>query len=106
MRGNKMTFPFSGEFKFNHLKAKREDDVTSSTTKNLNGDLHLNSFKKIPFASLYLSFPRKCPRQNSCTQERAEENDPPKCEAFLKYLSQENTKFIAKIFTKKRYKAI
>ena len=38
MRGNKMTFPFSGEFKFNLLKATREDDMTSSTIKNLNGD--------------------------------------------------------------------
>ena len=37
MRGIKMTFPISGEFKFNHLKTKREDDVTSSTIKNLNG---------------------------------------------------------------------
>ena len=50
MRGNKMTFPFSGEFKFNHLKAKREDDMTSSTINNLNGDiciwilLHFHSF--------------------------------------------------------------
>ena len=39
MRGNKMTFPFSGEFKFNLLKEKREDDMTSSTIKNLNGDV-------------------------------------------------------------------
>ena len=45
MRGNKMTFPFSGEFKFNLLKAKREDDMTSSTIKNLNRDLHLNYLK-------------------------------------------------------------
>ena len=45
-----MTFPFSGEFKFNLLKATREDDMTSSTIKNLNGDvctrisLHFHSF--------------------------------------------------------------
>ena len=50
MRGNKMTFPFSGEFKFNLLKATREDDMTSSTIKNLNRDvciwisLHFHSF--------------------------------------------------------------
>ena len=37
MRGNKMTFPFSGKFKFSELKAMREDDMTSSTIKNLNG---------------------------------------------------------------------
>ena len=39
MRGNNMTFPFSGEFKFNLLKATREDDMTSSTINNLNGDI-------------------------------------------------------------------
>ena len=39
MRGNKMTFPFSGKFKFNLLRAKREDDMTSSTINNLNGDI-------------------------------------------------------------------
>ena len=44
MRGNKMTFPFSGEFKFNLLKAKREDDMTSSTIKNLNGDICIEFF--------------------------------------------------------------
>ena len=50
MRGNKMTFPFSGEFKFKLLKATREDDMTSSTINNLNGDvciwilLHFHSF--------------------------------------------------------------
>ena len=50
MRGNKMTFPFSGEFKFKLLKAKREDDMTSSIIKNLNGgvciwiSLHFHSF--------------------------------------------------------------
>ena len=59
MRGNKMTFPFSGEFKFNHLKAKREDDVTSSTINNLNGDLHLNSFKKKFLLLFYIFIPRE-----------------------------------------------
>ena len=44
MRGNKMTFPFSGEFKFNLLKAKREDDMTSSTIKNLKGDICIEFF--------------------------------------------------------------
>ena len=45
-----MTFPFSGEFKLKLLKATREDDMTSSTIKNLNGDvctrisLHFHSF--------------------------------------------------------------
>ena len=39
-----MTFPFSGEFKFNHLKEKREDDMTSSTIKNLNGDICIEFF--------------------------------------------------------------
>lgn len=39
-----MTFPFSGEFKFNLLKAKREDDMTSSTIKNLNGDICIEFF--------------------------------------------------------------
>ena len=39
-----MTFPFSDEFKFNLLKAKREDDMTSSTIKNLNGDICVEFF--------------------------------------------------------------
>ncbi len=39
-----MTFPFSGEFKFKLLKAKREDDMTSSTIKNLNGDICIEFF--------------------------------------------------------------
>ena len=43
-RGNKMTFPFSGEFKFKLLKAKREDYMTSSTIKNLNGDICIEFF--------------------------------------------------------------
>ena len=54
-----MTFPFSGEFKFNLLKAKREDDMTSSTIKNLNGDLHLNYF-----AFLFVFFVQEVPGNN------------------------------------------
>ena len=39
-----MTFPFSGEFKFKLLKAEREDDMTSSITKNLIGDICIEFF--------------------------------------------------------------
>ena len=61
MRGNKMTFPFSGKFKFILLKSMREDDMTSSTIKNLNGVLQFNSFKYLHLL-LYFSSPRNTPK--------------------------------------------
>ena len=82
MRGNKMTFPFSDEFKFNLLKAKREDDMTSSTIKYFNRVLHLNSFKYLPWL-LYFSSPRNTPKIILAKQEGEEEHDPPKPGAFI-----------------------
>ena len=87
-----MTFPFSGKFKFILLKSMREDDMTSSTIKNLNGVLQFNSFKYLHLL-LYFFFPEKYPEKiNSCKQERAEENDPPKSGAFLKIFEPRKTK--------------
>ena len=82
MRGNEMTFPFSGKFKFIQLKAMREDDMTSSTIKNLNGVLYLNSFKYLPLL-LYFSSPRNTPKIILAKQEREEEHDPPNPELFF-----------------------
>lgn len=98
-----MTFPFSGKFKFILLKSMREDDMTSSTIKNLNGVLQFNSFKYLHLL-LYFSSPRNTPKKiNSCKQERAEENDPPKSGAFLKIFEpRKNQSFYLKIICKKK----
>ena len=60
MRGNKMTFPFSGEFKFNLLKATREDDMTSSTINNLNGDICIWILLHFPFVFFVQQNAGKC----------------------------------------------
>ena len=65
----------------------------------------MNPFKIFALASLFF-FPEKMPRQNSCTQERAEENDPPKCEAFLKYFEPRRPKFYGESILPKENKAL
>ena len=74
-----MTFPFSGEFKFNLLEAKREDDMTSSTIKNLNGDIC------IEFFCISIRFLRatKCREIHS----REQEHDPRTHGHFESYLN-------------------
>ena len=67
-----MTFPFSGEFKFKLLKATREDDMTSSTIKNLNEDICIE-FLAFPFVFLRAT---KCREMHSVKQKKAEEHDP------------------------------
>ena len=83
-----MTFPFSDEFKFNLLKATREDDMTSSTIKNLNGDICDEFFCFSIFPSC-----EKCPEKTLLhAREGAEENDTPKVRAIFEMLEPRKSK--------------